>query len=437
MLIWLTFALLAAVVATLLLHAPRQSNGAGAERAHDPDAAVYRDQLAELEADQARGVLSETEVASARTEIARRLLKHSGDGTSLPAPSTRKPPVSGLATDKVLLGAVTAIPLLGLGLYLAVGRPDLPGRPFVERLNATPETATAQDLIAKVEQRLRENPGDGMGWQVIAPVYIGQGRFAEAGMAYERAIKLLGETPERVMGLAKALVLANNGMVVPPARAAYSRVLQLDSNRAEAKFWLAIADEQSGKTAEAVSAFRKMLAEAPSDAPWREAVEARLQSLLAKVDGVSPPADAGSPSLAIPGAASSTAPGALASGPSGGMAVGTGAPGGMSAPVLAPASGPKPPGAGPTPAEFVAAAEKLPVEMRDMMLGRMISRATEAVKSAPQDAAAWSRIITGYKALGKTAEAAEALKQARAALSGDQAAQTELDALAKSLGLPA
>lgn len=434
MLIWLTFALLAAVVATLLLRAPRKVNEeAGSGRVHDPDAAVYRDQLAELEADQARGVLSAAEVASARTEIARRLLKHAADGAPSPAATAPDRPDARTATDAVLLAAVTAIPLLGLGLYLAVGRPDLPSRPFVERLNAAPEAATAQDLIAKVEQRLRENPGDGMGWQVIAPVYIGQGRFAEAGMAYERAIKLLGETPERVMGLAKALVLANNGMVVPPAKAAYARVLQLDSNRAEAKFWLAIADEQSGKTAEAASQFRRMLAEAPPDAPWREAVEARLESLMAKVNGGSPPSNADSPSLAIPGAPPIAPPATLATGPS---AAPPAAPGGMSAPVLAPASGQKPPGAGPTPAEFVAAAEKLPVEMRDMMLGRMISRATEAVKSAPQDAAAWSRIVTGYKALGKPTEAAEALKQARAALSGDQAAQTELDALAKSLGLP-
>jgi cytochrome c-type biogenesis protein CcmH len=107
----------------------------------------------------------------------------------------------------------------------------------------------------------------------------------------------------------------------------------------------------------------------------------------------------------------------------------------MAAPQLAPATGPRPANTGPTPAEFVAAAQGLSPEMREQMIGRMVARASDAVASNAQDLGAWSRLVTGYRALGKSDEAVSALRRAKAALAGDQAALAELDALAKSLGI--
>lgn len=396
MLLWLTFALLAAAVATLLMRSP-WVNDRDADL--NPDMAVYRDQLAELDADVERGVVTGAEAASARAEIARRLLKLASPSSGSPGQSAPAAPVSRQKPELVLLASAIGIPVACMGLYLAVGSPSLPGRPLAERLAVAPQNATTDDLIAKVEARLREKPDDGMGWSVLAPVYLSQGRLVDAGRAFERAIALLGETPDRLSGLAKTLVLANNGVVVEPARKAYERLLVLDPGRPEARFWLAISDEQSGRTAEAETAYRQLLADAPTDAPWRPAVEARLAALA--------------------GAPTTTAS----------------PPPGVSAPVLSSAAGAKAPGAGPTPAEFVTAAERLPAEIREQMIGRMITRAAEAVKASPKDISAWTRLVTGYRALGRASDAASALKQARDALAGDQSAKTELDALASSLGL--
>ena len=49
-----------------------------ADRA-DYDVAVYRDQLDELKRDEQRGTLSATEIAAARLEIERRLLKYDAE----------------------------------------------------------------------------------------------------------------------------------------------------------------------------------------------------------------------------------------------------------------------------------------------------------------------------------------------------------------------
>jgi cytochrome c-type biogenesis protein CcmH len=435
MLLWITFALLAATVATLLLRAPRLGD---VDPAHDPDLAVYRDQLNELDADVERGVVSAAEAQSARTEIARRLLKHAeprGPSTTASAPANAR-------AETVLLVGAIAIPMLSLAIYLTLGSPGLPGRPLADRLAAAPEKAPVNDLIAKVESRLREKPDDGAGWSVIAPVYLAQGRPVDAGRAFERAIALLGESPERLLGLGRSLVMANNGVVVEPAKAAYERVLRLaspaatEAKRAEATFWLAIYDEQAGRFDVAEATYRRMLAEAPADAPWRQALEGRLTAIAAAAtagnqaapSSQAAPSPSASPRSAPPVTAQAAPPAAPALPPAGG-------PPGMAAPQLAPATGPRPANTGPTPAEFVAAAQGLSPEMREQMIGRMVARASDAVASNAQDLGAWSRLVTGYRALGKSDDAVSALRRAKAALAGDQAALAELDALAKSLGI--
>jgi cytochrome c-type biogenesis protein CcmH len=390
MLLWICFGLLSAAVATFLI---RPSGTSQAATSDDPDMAVYRDQLASVDADAQGGVIDPALAASARAEIGRRLIRQSELQTSAPRAGNTQ------AADRVLTIAAAAIPLMSLALYIYAGSPALPARPLAERLSGDPDTAPTTDLIAKVEARLRDKPDDGEGWAVIAPIYLAQGRAVDAAQAFGRAMALVGEKPERLAGLAKANILANNGIVNDPARKAYERLLVLDPGRTEAKFWLAIADEQSGKVAIAAAAYRALLVDAPADAPWRKPVEERLAALEAP--RTEPPASAAKPS----------------------------------SPVLAPATPDGAPRTGPTPAEFVAAAQKLPPEMREQMIGRMIAKSTDALKQNAKDVSAWSRLVTGQAALGKTGEAAAALKEAGAALVGDRAATSELDALRNSLGL--
>lgn len=386
--LWISFALLAAAVATLLI---RNAGSKAASGTHSPDLDVYRDQLDELQSDTERGVIDAGQAAAARAEIARRLLKQA----AAPAAPALAPNHSAF-TEKLLFACAAAVPVLSLVLYLWVGSPGLPGNPLAERLASAPNAAAPNDMIAKVEARLRDHPDDGQGWAVIAPVYLSMGRAPDAANAFARTITLLGETPERLLGLAKANVVANNGMVNEPARKALQRILEIDPARIEAKFWLGVYDEQNGRPDAAAATYLALLSDGPADAPWRKAVEERLAAVTGK-----------------PGATPAS---------------------GVTPPVLAPAaSGPD--GKGPTPAQFVAAAQKLAPEMREQMIGRMVAKATDAVKANPQDVAAWSRIVTGHAALGKLPDAKTALKDARQTLSGNAAALTELEALAKSLDL--
>src|SRR5690606_20300968 len=102
------------------------------------DLAVYRDQLKEVEADRARGLLSDVEAEAARVEISRRLLARAeADGVSAAGGARGQ----GLNARTAFVSAVLLIPALSMALYLAYGSPGLPGQPHAERVAAPADKA--------------------------------------------------------------------------------------------------------------------------------------------------------------------------------------------------------------------------------------------------------------------------------------------------------
>jgi len=268
MTLWISFALMTAVVALVIIR-PLWRPARTSVRAR-LDIEVYRHQLQEIEAETSRGMLSVADADIARIEISRRILAAAEQETQLTG-ATRRSAVAPYA----LAGL---IPAVALSLYLVYGSPNYSGQPMSAR--ARPDSQSIEALVASVEERLQLNPDDGMGWNVIAPVYLRMGRHAEAAEAYRNASRLLGETADRAANLGEALALANDGTVDEQARAALDRAVSLDSNHAKARFWLAVADEQAGKTAEAVAAYRSLLSR---DLP--DAVKGVINQRIALLEG--------------------------------------------------------------------------------------------------------------------------------------------------------
>ena len=83
MLFWIVAAAMTAAVTALVLTPllrSRQTGGQGAGSRAAYDMEVYRDQLAELERDLARGVIDDRQAQGARTEISRRMLTVAEEG---------------------------------------------------------------------------------------------------------------------------------------------------------------------------------------------------------------------------------------------------------------------------------------------------------------------------------------------------------------------
>ena len=175
------------------------------------------------------------------------------------------------------------LPLSALSLYLYYGSPRLPDQPLLARLQAPASNKNLEVLVARVEARLREQPEEGEGWDVIAPVYMGWRPLRRCGRrlsARHQAARRIAETARR---LGKALVLANDGVVTEDARKALERALVLDPNLIDARLLLIIAKEQDGKLAAAAERLARYACQGSRRCAMAAAVEQRLAEDEAQV----------------------------------------------------------------------------------------------------------------------------------------------------------
>jgi cytochrome c-type biogenesis protein CcmH len=239
------------------------------------DLAVYRDQLEEIQRDRAAGRIGDGEAEAAQVEVSRRLLAaadaEAARPGSAPAAATRR------RRRAVAMAALVALPLGAASIYLTLGSPSLPDQPLAAR---SPDQSI-ENLVAQVEAHLARNPNDGRGWELIANVYMRFGRFDDAVKARRNALTFNGESSERLEGLGEALVAAANNVVTAEAKSAFERAVALDGENVKARYFLGVAAEQDGRSADAAAIWRAMLAGAPVDAPWIEFVRREL----ARVEG--------------------------------------------------------------------------------------------------------------------------------------------------------
>ncbi len=371
MLFWFVAALLT-VGASLAVLLPLASRSANDSPGESNDLEVYRDQLAELDRDAARGLIRPDEAEQARTEISRRILladsqaKASGEKTA--------PPRSVMAR-LVSVAAILAVPLVSWGIYAGIGSPDLPSQPLAARLSKNPADSSIDELVARAEAHLVANPSDGRGWDVLAPIYLRLGRYGEAVNAYRNAIKLDGNSALRKSGLGEAIAGAGGGLVSDDARAAFGRALELDPAQPKARYYLATALAQEGKTAEAVAAWQAMLATLDPGSPWHGATAQAIQQAGAEI-----------------AAAENT-----------------------------------PPSRGPSSEQIEAAAGMSDAD-RNAMIETMVAGLDERLRQTPNDPEGWARLVRSYVMLGKTDAARDALKRGVVALgAGSDAAKNFSD----------
>ena len=106
------------------------------------------------------------------------------------------------------MAAIAALVVLlfgPLGLYVALGSPNIPGEPAFARVSTPQGHESIASLVSQVEAHLAHNPNDGAGWEVLAPVYMRLGRFDDAVAARKKALELNGDTAARQADLGEAL----------------------------------------------------------------------------------------------------------------------------------------------------------------------------------------------------------------------------------------
>lgn len=278
--IWVALGLL--VLAAFVVTLPPLLKGAKPGPSGARDLAVYRDQLKEIDVDQERGLITAAEAEAARIEIKRRILALTPEAT---APVVETPRADGARPVAVAVGLLLAA--VSIGTYLALGRPDLPAKPYDPALE---RAAAAEDMMREVEgmvdklaARLKTQPNDPTGWRMLGWSYLQMGRIDEGAAALKTAAAQdPGNSALRSL-LGEALVHQAGGKVSPAALAAFDEALKRDAKDPRARFYKGLAALQAGKDAEAFEAWVAILRDGPKDADWVPGIRAQALELAKKL----------------------------------------------------------------------------------------------------------------------------------------------------------
>lgn len=377
-----------AVLAMALMVLPLWRRTEGDQPRSAFDAQVYRDQLSEVELDADRGRITPDQAASARTEIARRLLAATADDSATSGEAGRLTASGAAASTRAARRGISvfvalAVPIATFGVYLIIGSPHLPARPAAEvkaelGTPSNPAQADGTALITRLGERLKERPNDLRGWTLYAQSLAQTGRYDEAVAAYSRVTSLAPRDAELMSRMAETQILAAQGSVTPAARASLQATLALDPAEPRARYYLGLAESQAGKDAEALRIWIALEADSAPNAPWRAILAERIDKLAAR--GALSPDQLAARRKAAAAASEKTA-------------------------ASADRTAPQP--RGPTAAD-VKAAQSMPEEDRMAMIRGMVEGLAERLKDNPDDIEGWQRLARSYNVLGEVEKAREA-----------------------------
>ncbi len=206
----------------------------------EANAAVYRDQMAELDREFVMGNLSYEELKAARDELSQRLL---ADVAVLDTAAQQQPsrPSSAVAWRKPWLGIallVFVVPVASLLMYSVLGEPAaLDPRALVQGADnsaeVTPEKLT--EMATALTRRLQDEPNSMEGWVMLGRVQRARGHFEEAAEAYAKAL-MLSRDDNLSIERAEVLAQKNGGSFAGEPWLIIQRVLTADPHHLNALF---------------------------------------------------------------------------------------------------------------------------------------------------------------------------------------------------------
>jgi cytochrome c-type biogenesis protein CcmH len=232
-LIWIALALLVVVIMAPLALVLRTRGTPRGRR--EAAMALHRAQLAELDRDLADGRIGQAEHATAMLEVQRRLLA---------ADASTEPPLQTSSRGSLIV-VLALVPAVGFLLYIIGGHPTLPSAsPSETEAAAAQRSAEEAALISQLRTGLAKmdpkSDQTRQGYLLLGNAEASRGNMREAAAAWGTALA-----------------------------ARFDPTLAVETAEA-------ITESQGRVTDEAASLFRRALAEAPADAPWRTMAQKRL-----------------------------------------------------------------------------------------------------------------------------------------------------------------
>ena len=362
---------------------------------------VYRDQLDELERDHAQGRIGSADLEAARIEIQRRML--AADTEARQAVEQAGAALSPSRRMLMVVVLVFFVPAAALLTYMHAGSPTTPNQPYADRADerlaaqkareseaARAAGATGEqhegmgEMVARLEQRLKDNPRDLEGWVLLGRSYLVTRDYPKAAEALRQAVGLSQGDARTLAAYGEALTMAAGGSVTPDALAAFEKALEQMPGEPRARFYIGLSASQRDDFETALRTWVSLEADTPSGAGW----EALLKS---HIDRVAQQSGIDIAALRLAERAKRPIP----------------IPGRKAPPTAAAPSTPR----GPTQDQVDAAKDMAP-EDRQAMIRGMVQRLATRMEQNPDDVDGWLRLGRSYGVLQQPDAALKAFASA-------------------------
>lgn len=411
---WILTALVTFAIAALLAAVLLRNKSTG-EPAAAFDLRVYRQQLADVDKDVARGVVAHEDAERIRTEIARRILaadaqlKAAVAGTAQPTGATQ-----------IMAAIVVAVIATGTAvLYLHFGAPGYGDFALADRLALAEERATDRpsqtdieaqmppqlapeisadylNLVTQLRSVMETRPEDPRGFALLSEHEANLGNFRAAYTAKARYIELQNNDidGDDLMDMVELMTLAAGGYISPEAETYLRQALTLEGRRADTGYYFGLLMGQIGRPDRGYQVWSDTLKIGPAGSPWIQRIQAQIPDMAALA--------------------------------------------GVNYTEITPPSGEDrradPPLPNPS-AEDIEAASALSAEDRMEMVRGMVSQLSERLATEGGSVEEWARLIASLGVLGQPEQAAAIYSEAVAQFSEDDTALSLLQAAAKSAGV--
>ena len=369
------------------------------------DLNVYREQLASVDRDLARGVIGEADAERVRTEVSRRIL--AADAQIRGEKDSADPSRGVTWTAMVVMATV----LIGgaLLMYRQMGAGGFPDMPLSARLELAedlrenrPAQAEAESLaprpqvpeldesyaalLTQLREAVAQRPDDLQGQMLLAQHETNAGNFRAGYEAQQRVLELTGDTAsaETYADLGEMMILAAGGYVSPEAEEALRQALERDPAYGPARYYWGQMLAQVGRPDLAYRVWVDTLRDSPAGAPWVQAIRGQIDDLAFRAGVFNAPDMSAAP--------------------------------------------------GPSQEDMQAAAEMTPEERQEMIQG-MVDQLSDRLATEGGSPDEWARLIAALGVLGQAQRAIDIRDEAEAVFAGNTEALQIIDAAALQAGI--
>ncbi len=169
------------------------------------------------------------------------------------------------------ISAIVVVLALSAGMYATIGTP--------QEKSAGSELASIEEMVAGLDQRLRDNPDDLAGWKMLGRTNFQLRDYDKAIQAYERAVQLESASNGQTLAdLGEAIWMQDPGTLTGRAGELFENAIATSPNNSKALFYSGLVAVERGERFLAADRWETLLALSPP-----EGIQEILQQRIAQL----------------------------------------------------------------------------------------------------------------------------------------------------------